>query len=103
MDLEKNLEEKNIFANQTSVYRQVETLTENNILQSIILKNSTGYYELQTHHHHHFICDTCEKIECVEDEALETQIHFLEDKLVQKGMQIDSHQFSFHGKCKQCH
>lgn len=101
-DLGKFLEKKKFFPNQTSLYRQIESLTEKEILQSLILKNSIAHYELQNHHHHHFVCNTCEKIECVDDETLENEIHTLETKLKKKGMHISSHQFSFHGECQSC-
>lgn len=100
--LEKQIQQKGISANQTSLYRQIETLVEKNIVQSLVLKNSTAHYELQKHHHHHFICERCESIECVDDENLEKYIHSFENKLKQRGISISSHQFSFHGKCTSC-
>ena len=102
VELEHFLAVKNVSANQTSLYRQIETLTEHNVLQSVMLKNSTAHYELQTHHHHHFICDSCDGIECIDDNVLESCIHSLERRLIGKGMSISSHQFSFHGQCKKC-
>ncbi len=102
LDLQKKLHQKNFFPNQTSLYRQIETLVESSVLHSVMLKNSTAYYELQAHHHHHFICEKCNAIECIEDKSLENQVHILEKKLKNQGLQISSHQFSFHGKCRLC-
>jgi Fur family ferric uptake transcriptional regulator len=100
--LEKNLCKKNIFPNQTSLYRQIDTLIQSNILESIIIKNSIAYYEIKNFHHHHFLCKICEKIECIKDENLEIYIDSLERELNSKGYQMSSHQFSFYGKCKKC-
>lgn len=100
--LEKLLHQHQFSPNQTSLYRQIETLVQHNIIQSIILKNSTAYYELQAHHHHHFICEKCHIITCLDTEYLEKMLHALEKKLTTQGMSISSHQLSFHGKCKLC-
>lgn len=100
--IEKLLLKKNISQNATSLYRQMEVLVASGIVQSVVLKNSTAYFELQEQHHHHFVCDACQKIECISDDDLEKQIVQLEKKLIQKGFVVSSHQFSFHGKCTQC-
>lgn len=100
--LEALLLEKKISPNQTSLYRQIESLSESKILQPIVLKNSATHYELQTSHHHHFVCNTCDKIECVEDPELDAQINLLQEKLQEKGIDISSHQFSFNGTCSGC-
>ncbi|HIQ57037.1 TPA: transcriptional repressor [Candidatus Gracilibacteria bacterium] len=100
--LEKILHQHQFSPNQTSLYRQIETLVQHNIVQSIILKNSTAYYELQAHHHHHFICEKCHIITCLDTQDLEQTLHSVEKKLIEQGMSISSHQVSFHGKCKTC-
>ena len=100
--LEKTLHQYPFSSNQTSIYRQIETLVQHNIIQSIILKNSTAYYELQKYHHHHFICEECQDITCLHADELENSIHLVEKKLMNQGVSISSHQVSFHGKCKPC-
>jgi Fur family zinc uptake transcriptional regulator len=101
-DMERLLGENNFSPNQTSLYRQVETLSTANILQMVALKNGVTHYELQTHHHHHFICEECESTKCIDDENLETHIHTLEKKLETMGIRVSSHQFSLRGKCPKC-
>src|SRR3954451_11157745 len=64
-----------------SVYRVLELLTSEGLLQRIDLGSGISRYEPHRSggdHHHHLVCDTCGKVEAFEDPALETAIHRLE-------------------------
>lgn len=97
------LAKKNIIPNKTTLYRIFEKLVKSGEVEELLLDLKTTYYELRTsHHHHHFRCHRCNKISCIEDYKLESQIHFLEKKLEEKGLQIENHHFFLTGKCSSC-
>jgi len=100
--LQETLEKKGFSPNKTSLYRHLETLVSHGDIEELTLENSISHYELKRHHHHHFVCESCEKIECLEDDHLEKSIHALENELKKKGLNARHHQFSFSGMCKSC-
>lgn len=101
-EIQSLLEKKELTPHKTSLYRQLETMSEQSVLQSIVLDSGVAYFELQKHHHHHFVCNSCKKIECFENEMLENAIHLLEASFQKLGASIFEHQFSFRGKCAKC-
>lgn len=99
----KILEEKhNLTPNKTTIYRQLQKLTENDRVEEILITNNTTHYELKNHHHHHFVCNSCDDIQCIDSPELEAQIHALEHALQTNGHKVNHHQFSFSGTCKTC-
>ena len=100
--LQQKLAAQKITPNKTTLYRMLEKLTEEGVVERLLLDPKVAYYELKTHHHHHFRCDNCDEIRCLSDPELETQIHALEDKLKSSGLKIKDHHFSFSGSCDDC-
>ena len=97
------LADKDLTPNKTTLYRMLEKLVQENQVESVLLSEKATYYELKTdHHHHHFVCNSCDKIECVEDPALEQQINRAEAALEAQGLKIEKHQFSLSGTCPTC-
>jgi Fur family ferric uptake transcriptional regulator len=88
--------------NKTTLYRQIQKLLQEGLLTSVTLHNDIGYYEYNAHHHHHVCCESCNTILCIEDEALEAQIHRLEHQLTDQNWQITRHEFAFMGQCPAC-
>lgn len=88
--------------NKTSLYRLLERLQTENLIETVLLDNKTAFYEIKSEHHHHFVCNECEAIECLADASLENKIHALEHTLEAQGLKITDHQFSFSGQCAQC-
>lgn len=101
-ELTEFLAQRSLQPNKTSLYRQVETLLQKNILEEVPLTTGIKHYELSDHHHHHFVCESCADITCISDERLEKDIHSLMKKLAEKGLAITNHQFSLSGLCAQC-
>ncbi len=101
-DLQLQLSNLGLEPNKTSLYRLLEKLVAKGEIETVLLDNRTVYYELKREHHHHFVCESCETIQCLEDESLETRIHALEDNLAAQGLKIKAHQFSFTGQCAAC-
>jgi Fur family ferric uptake transcriptional regulator len=85
-----------------SVYRVLELLTSEGLLQRIDLGSGISRYEPARsggHHHHHLVCDSCGKVEAFEDRALETAIHRLEKA---SGYEVAGHDVVLHGACGDC-
>lgn len=103
--LEK-LTERNIRVNKTTVYREVDFLTEIGLLKEIHFDDRKKRYEMaDLDHHHHLVCIRCKK---VEDFAMpEDSIHLksIEDNKIhkQKGFKVLSHSLEFFGLCRNCH
>ena len=101
-ELQTKLSDLGFTPNKTTLYRMLEKLETEDVVQSLLLDPKVIYYEFKTHHHHHFRCDSCDEIQCITDPDLESKIHALEDKLASKGLTINDHHFSLSGKCTAC-
>ena len=97
----KHIQSK-ININKTSLYRQLETLSQKQIINKVMLHTNIAHFELSTHHHHHMVCEKCDSIECIADDHLEESIHTIEQKLQKKGLTIHNHHFSLSGLCQDC-
>lgn len=97
------LKKKKLSPNKTSLYRLLKKLQRKQLVDEVLLDSNISFYEITTRHHHHFICKKCKKNQCIEEnKSLEKAVHELEHKLEHKGLQIQSHQLSFSGLCKNC-
>ncbi len=100
-DLIESFKILNIPVNKTTIYRELDFLLRENLLQEIEFGEGKKRYELKTsHHHHHIICLNCRK---VEDVDLEVDLHD-EEKKIEKasGYKINYHSLEFFGICKNC-
>jgi Fur family ferric uptake transcriptional regulator len=85
-----------------SVYRVLELLTSEGLVQRIDLGSGISRYEPVNSggmHHHHLVCDACGKVEAFEDPQLETAIHRLEET---SGYAVAGHDVVLHGACGDC-
>ena len=84
-----------------SVYRVLDLLTSEGLLQRIDLGSGISRYEPARSggHHHHLVCDSCGKVEAFEDHALESAIHRLEKA---SGYEVAGHDVVLHGACGDC-
>ena len=84
-----------------SVYRVLDLLVSEGLLQRIDLGSGISRYEplRSDDHHHHLVCDTCGKVEAFEDRALESAIHRLEQT---SGYAVAGHDVVLHGACADC-
>ena len=85
-----------------SVYRVLDLLTSEGLVQRIELGSGIARYE-PVHsggeHHHHLVCDSCGKVEAFEDRGLERAIHRLEES---SGYAVAGHDVVLHGACSSC-
>lgn len=86
--------------NFSTVYRNLETLTEKEILKRYNLDNGINYYELDVHgHHHHLICLDCGDTQTIFHcpiEALKKEIEQTADFIPVE------HKLEIYGYCKTC-
>jgi len=98
--LEK-LKSQKIKPDRSTIYRELKSLENNNI----ILKNNilgTDYYEiLDKHHHHHIVCLKCNKIKSFDICKYKSIINKLKDQ-IQDFAIIKNHSFELFGICNSC-
>jgi len=98
-ELVEKLKIKKIKPDRSTIYRELQFLTNNNI----VIKNTiagTDYYEIQQDHHHHLVCMNCNSISSVDiGNHLEKQ----EKQIAkQNKFNIIHHSLEFYGYCHKC-
>ena len=100
LDILQVLEKKKLQVNKTTVYRELDFLGENNIVQEVEFGDKKKRYEISDKHHHHVVCVQCKR---VEDVDLEKDLDMEERKIAkQKGYKIINHSLEFFGLCAKC-
>lgn len=85
--------------NKTTVYRQLDKLVQNGVVQEINFGDGKKRYELAGRHHHHLICDSCGKIIDIDNCFPE---NFEKTVKIKNGFEIKRHSVEFFGLCSQC-
>lgn len=87
--------------NKTTIYRELYSLTNSQILREVDFGDGTKRYELATaEHHHHIICSKCKK---VHDTDLNTELDKEESRIAQEtGFKVLHHRLEFFGICRNC-
>ena len=99
-DVEKYLNKKNIFADRSTIYREIVFLLNSKIIKQVNLGTDKKYYEIICDHHHHLICTLCHKITEVRlGDCLKKQENNL---LKQKKFKVTGHILEFYGLCHKC-
>lgn len=95
------LSDQKIRANKTTVYREIDFLLQQAILQSVQLGDGSLRYEpTSTPHHHHLICKNCGTID---DIVLENDLTEQEEKITHATkFKILDHSLEFFGLCYSC-
>lgn len=93
------LRSQNLNTNKVTVYRNIDSMLENGLINRLEFGEGKYRYEIVKKHHHHLICTTCGKIEDVEGEYLKDLENQIE---VKKGFQVKSHSLEFFGICRDC-
>ena len=85
-----------------SVYRILELLTAEGVVQRIDLGSGTSRYEpvlARRDHHHHLVCDSCGKVEAFEDPRSRTRSTASSSR---SGYAVAAHDVVLHGACGDC-
>lgn len=99
-DLIKDFANSEKSVNKTTVYRELDFLLSQKLIQQIEFGDGRKRYELNTGHHHHLVCLNCKK---VEDVDLKVDLRDEEKKIeTETGFKIESHSLEFFGYCKNC-
>jgi len=101
-DLQAKL--KKLAPNKTSLYRELETLTEAKVVEETQLFQDLRSYELKREggHHHHFVCDKCKEVFDFQNEELEQTIIKITKSLKRKGLTSKEHHLNLYGLCATC-
>jgi len=100
-ELLKILSKKGTPANKTTVYRQLEILLQQKIIQEVNFADHLSRYELTpATHHHHLICENCHM---VEDVHLKNDLQRQENNIWKKNkFKVLQHSLEFFGLCQTC-
>lgn len=91
---------KDIDVDLSTIYRNLNTLEENNILLKTTNIDGISYYQINNDEHKHFItCTLCNRKFILEN----CPVHLLEDEIQKEtGFVITGHNFEFTGICPDC-
>jgi len=92
---------KRLKAHKVTIYREIDFLVQQHVLQSVALGDRKKRFELAGRpHHHHAVCVKCNRIEDVMlDGHLQKEIRIIEKN---KKFVITSHSLEFFGLCNNC-
>ncbi|MGZ4359165.1 MAG: Fur family transcriptional regulator [Gaiellaceae bacterium] len=86
-----------------SVYRTLEQLTSDGLVQRIDIGAGTSRFEPihagGEHHHHHLVCGDCGKVEAFADDELERALRRVEGRT---GYSVAGHDVVLRGLCGDC-
>ena len=101
-DLLAHLATKRLHVNKTTVYREIEFLLKEEVIQMIQLGERKKRYELKSdNHHHHLVCTNCNSIDDIELD--EGGLHPHEKAIkAKKRFKVTRHALEFYGLCLNC-
>jgi len=83
-----------------SVYRMLDALAEQALVQRVDVGDGVVRYEPLRHdHHHHLVCDSCGKVEPFADRGLERALEAVEER---SGYSVVGHEVVVRGACADC-
>lgn len=86
-------------AHLATIYRTLEKFVKAGILERVDFQEGKFRYEFVRHHHHHAVCESCGKIENVEDEGIEA----IESRVRREsGFLVRKHAIELFGLCSIC-
>ena len=80
--------------NKTSVYRNLESFLEDDLICQQSFGGDEMVYELQRDHHDHFQCESCGKVEEIPCQVTRTP--------QMQGYAIAHHHLTLYGRCQLC-
>ncbi len=98
-EIEEKLEQTLHSVNRVTVYRNVRTLLEHNIIHPVSVESQQIKYKLigdyNNAEHPHFYCLKCEKVICIPQ-------YKLDESQIPNGFQVESSQITIEGFCSKC-
>jgi len=94
------LRKQGFHTNKTTVYRQMEKMQQQHLVQEVTFPDAIRRFEISGIHHHHLVCQHCHKIF---DIILNNDLHQEEKMIFQKQkFKVLSHSLEFFGLCQHC-
>ncbi|PIZ62986.1 hypothetical protein COY16_03105 [Candidatus Roizmanbacteria bacterium CG_4_10_14_0_2_um_filter_39_13] len=98
--IHKILKRIGVTTNITTVYREIEFLLKERIIEKIPLLDNELHYEITGRaHHHHLFCTSCSSIK---DIVLQSEKGLLEEVHDASSYDITRHSLAFFGTCPDC-
>lgn len=85
---------------RTTVYRVLETLVKLGVLAKACTPGAVTRVDPRTHRHHHLVCQRCDRLFDVDEEAVEHRIR--PPDVGQRGFAIQGYSIYFTGLCVAC-
>ena len=85
-----------------SVYRVLDLLAEQKLVQKLDLGDGRAHYErvdVSDDHHHHLVCNECGRVEPFADDRLEAALRRVEQET---GFAVATHDVLLRGACDDC-
>lgn len=100
-ELDEKLQIQGINANKTTLYRELEFLLAQRLINEINLGEDKKRYELSgAKHHHHLVCINCKRVEDIDlENDLSRQENIIKNT---KKFKVINHSLEFFGLCKNC-
>lgn len=99
-EIREAFKKRNVDVHKTTVYRELDFLRGQRIVQEVEFGDKKKRYEISGQHHHHLICVECKR---VKDVDLQQDLDAVEKKIAkEKGFQITGHSLEFFGVCAKC-
>lgn len=98
--IQKLLNKIGVSINITTVYRELDFLLREHIIEKVPLFDTELHYEITGRpHHHHVMCTTCKNIK---DILLQSEKELLEEAHHISSYDIRRHSLAFFGVCPSC-
>ncbi len=96
-----HLHSLDITVNKTTVYRELNILEEQQLIEELDMGDGLKRYELSPRqHHHHLFCQNCKKVVCL---PMDHDLCEVEKQLAsQTKFKIAGHDLKFFGTCPDC-
>jgi Fur family ferric uptake transcriptional regulator len=103
VEIEDALRGESRRVSRASIYRILDELERLRLVQRVETGQAMVRYERvceqEEHHHHHLVCDECGLVMPFSDEALESAIETLSERVPLK---VSEHEIVLHGSCSDC-
>jgi len=100
IQLLQNLSKKGLKPNKTTVYREIEFLTNQGLVSGVDFGEGKKRYEGSGDHHHHIVCINCKSIKDISEDVDLDKLHASVVKKV--GYKPVGHSLEFFGLCSNC-
>jgi Fur family ferric uptake transcriptional regulator len=103
VEIEDALRGESRSVSRASIYRILDELERLHLVQRVETGQAMVRYERacerEEHHHHHLVCDECGVVMPFSDEALESAIETLSERVP---LTVSEHEIVLHGSCQDC-